>query len=89
MLRSRSSASECSCLPLAQALENFRLARIAFTAASLILAASALPTALVSAGRSVMPLWVAAGAGIAGLATALCHHMVQQFVFVGYYHWAQ
>ena len=73
---------------LAQALENFRTARIAFAAASLVLAASALTTALLSAGQSIMPLWVAAGAVIAGLATAFCHHMVKQFTFVPYHHWA-
>jgi hypothetical protein len=71
-----------------QALKNFRLARAAFAAASLVLAASSLTTALMTAGQSLVPLWVAAGAVAAGAAAAFCHRMVAQFIFVGYHHWA-
>ena len=71
-----------------QALAKFRLARIVLGAASLVLAASSLTTALVTAGQSLVPLWVAAGAAVAGLAAAFCHRMVPKFLFVEYHHWA-
>lgn len=69
-----------------QALKNFKLLRIALAAVSVVLASSALTTAVMTAAQSAVPLWFAAGAAVTGAAAALCHEFARKLTFVGFRH---